>query len=95
MASKGKEIRGFGWRNGRRPQYGDGGGWGRSEAWGENEEYCLYTPRALMTRSQPHNPVRMGVMGRAHGGPVRTVHPVHTGSSESFDPFDREGRGWM
>ena len=48
---------------------------------------CLSTLRPLMTRSQPHNPVRTGVMARAHGGPVRTVHPTHTGSSMGFCQF--------
>ena len=47
-----------------------------------------------MTKPQPHNPVRTGIMARAHGGPVRTVHPVHTGSSVGFVSFDKEGRGW-
>ena len=54
----------------------------------------LSTPRPALIQDQPHNPVRTGVMARAHGGPVHTVHPVHTGSSVDFVSFDKEGRVW-
>jgi len=58
------------------------------------EGNSLSTPRPGHMATKPHNPVRTGVMSRAHGGPVRTVHPVHTGSSEGFFSFGQEGRGW-
>ena len=78
-----------------RAQDGDGGG--LEEVWGMevNEEGgLLLHPAPLLYQIQPHNPVRTGVMARAHGGPVRKVHPVHTGSSVGFVSFDKEGRGW-
>ena len=75
-------------------------GWRRRrlrDGWGVGgtmrEDNSLSTLRPSLNQCQLHNLVRTGVMARAHGGPVRTVHPMHTGSSVSFVRFDKEGRG--
>ena len=54
----------------------------------EEEELPLH-PAPPNTRSNHITPYARG------SWPVRTVHPVHTGSSVNFVRFDKEGRGWV
>ena len=75
-------------RLGRRRPTGDLQGDGGSvqevgRTWGKvGRGNLLPQPRVPLTLVEPHNP-------------VRTVHPVHTGSTEKKSLIFKEGGGWM